>query len=380
MHKHQFGDQTKPLSAEYNGIYKSLKKINKETYFFETHNRKKTIYENNLLIIKKVRKIKPDIIFCHQSSYEIYRETLVILKKICNPTIINWCSDDSWRFKQQSFLIAKNYDYMITTYSYAHKSYIEMNTKSILASWGCPDHWIKKKEKKNSFKYDVTFIGSPYMGRRNIIKKLSTDGINVKCFGPGWKTLISDKNLPKVINNSKICLNFSKSKGKKKQTKARIFEITGSGSLCITESSNELKNYFKINKEIISFDSYEELLSKIKFFLKNENLRRKIAKKGYLKCKKNYIYTLILKKILSKVTVNKKKKLVNNRQFILKKPKNNFILNFYKNFISIMLNLLFLNRKSASISRRILFELEWRINKSNTYSLRGWCNRIFNYN
>ena len=78
--------------------------------------------------------------------------------------------------------------------------------------------------------------------------------------------------------------------------------------------------------------------------------------------------------------VNKKKKLVNNEKLILKKPKNNFILNFYKNFVSIMLNLFFLNKKSASIARRILFEIEWRVNKSNTYSLRGWCNRIFNYN
>ena len=380
MHKHQFGNKAKPISAEYNGIFKSLKKINKKTYFFETHNRKKTIYENNLLIIEKVKKIKPDIIFCYQSSYEIYKETLEILKKICNPTIINWCSDDSWRFMQHSSLIAKNYDYMVTTYSYAHKAYLKMKTKSILASWGCPDHWIKNNEKKFSFKYDVTFIGNPYMGRRKIIKKLLKDGINVKCYGSGWNTVISDKNFPKVIRNSKICLNFSKSKGKKRQTKARIFEITGSGSLCITESSNELKNYFKLNKEIISFESYEELLSKIKFFLKNEDLRKKIAKKGYLKCKKNYIYTLILKRILSKIKINTTNKLANKEKLVLREPKNNFVLNFYKNFFMFMLKLFFSNQKSLSISRRILFELEWRINKHETYSLNGWCNRIFNYN
>ena len=74
MHKHQFGDSLKPISAEYNGIFNSLKKIFKKTYFFETHNRKYSIYENNIKIIEKAKKIKPDIIFCHQSSYEIYKE------------------------------------------------------------------------------------------------------------------------------------------------------------------------------------------------------------------------------------------------------------------------------------------------------------------
>ena len=72
MHKNQFGNKNKPVSGEYNGIYNALKLINKKTFFIETHDIKKTIYENNLKIISSVRKIKPDIIFCHQSSYEIY--------------------------------------------------------------------------------------------------------------------------------------------------------------------------------------------------------------------------------------------------------------------------------------------------------------------
>ena len=380
MHKYQFGDSKKPISAEYNGIYKSLKKINDQTYFLDTHNRKKTIYENNLEILKKVKKIKPDIIFCHQSSYEIYKETLVILKKICDPILINWCSDDSWRFDQHSILIAKSYDYMITTYSYSHKKYLRLKVKSILASWGCPDHWINKTKTEKNYLHDVTFIGNPYMGRKKIINKLSRDGIHVNCYGPGWKSVISDKNIQKVIKRSKICLNFSKSKGNKKQTKARIFEITGLESLCITEISSELKNYFRVDKELVSFKDYNELLKKIKFFLKNEKLRKKISKQGYLRCKKNYTYTKIMKEILSKTKLNKKKKSIKMYNYLLPKPKYNFCLKLYKIIFVSILNIFFTTQRSISLSRRILFELEWRLHKHNTYSVKGWCNRIFDFN
>ena len=77
--------------------------------------------------------------------------------------------------------------------------------------------------------------------------------------------------------------------------------------------------------------------------------------------------------------MNKINKLDNNDKLILKRPKNNFILNLYKILSTSMLSLFFSKRRSISISRRILFEIEWRINKHDTYSLKGWCNRIFDY-
>ena len=112
LHKHQFGDAQFPISVEYNAIYKTLKTINKKTYFFDTH-KQNDIFLNNISLLKFVKKIKPEIIFCHLSSYEIYSETFEIIKSICSPTIINWCSDDSWRYKQHSVLIAKSFDLMV---------------------------------------------------------------------------------------------------------------------------------------------------------------------------------------------------------------------------------------------------------------------------
>ena len=83
---------------------------------------------------------------------------------------------------------------------------------------------LGRKKKNQKYKYEVTFIGNPYMGRRNIINKLKKDGIKVNCFGYGWNSEIKDSQISKVIQTSKINLNFSKSKGSKKQTKARILK------------------------------------------------------------------------------------------------------------------------------------------------------------
>ena len=112
MHKYQFGDPRYPVSVEYKAIYKTLKSLNKRTFFFDTHDQK-DIFLNNIKILDFVKKIKPEIIFCHLSSYEIYSETFATIRSICSPIIVNWCSDDSWRYEQHSALIAKSFDLMI---------------------------------------------------------------------------------------------------------------------------------------------------------------------------------------------------------------------------------------------------------------------------
>jgi hypothetical protein len=63
----------------------------------------------------------------------------------------------------------------------------------------------------------------------------------------------------------------------------RIFEATRSGSLLLAENCYNLKKYFKIDEEIVTFSSNEELLDKIKYYLddRNESKRLDIAERGF---------------------------------------------------------------------------------------------------
>ena len=43
----------------------------------------------------------------------------------------------------------------------------------------------------------------------------------------------------------------------------------------------------------------------------------------------------------------------------------------------LFLRFLFDHKKSVKISRRILFEIEWRLRKEQTYSKTGWCFNLY---
>lgn len=377
--KYSFGDKKKGISTEYNAIYKPIKKNYKNVYYFNSLN-SKNLKKVNLELLKKVKKVKPDLIFFAISSFEINIETLIYIKKNFNCLLVNWCSDDEWRFYQHSFLLAPFFDCMITTSNEAKKKYIKNNIFTILSHWGCPDHWIRKPIISKKCKYDVTFVGKSYFNRKSIIKFLNSKKIKVKCFGYGWGTrVLRDREISKIFQLSKISLNFSSTRGSHKQTKARIFEVTGSGGFLLTEYSNNLLKFFN-TKQISFFQNNKELLDNINKFLSNFELRDKMVFSSF-KISKNYSYSSIIKKIITKI---KKTKIIRKKNSVIFDSSKNlskfelFLIKSYK-FLSIsILKIFFSNKKSIKIARRVLFEIEWRIRKEKTYSQTGWCFNLFN--
>ena len=102
-------------------------------------------------------------------TYEIYLETLLEIKKNINCKIINWSSDDSWRYNQHTSLLLNGYDVSITSHWQSHlKNKKKLN--SIYTSWGCPDHWKANITRAKKCKYNVSFVGNSYMDRKKYIK------------------------------------------------------------------------------------------------------------------------------------------------------------------------------------------------------------------
>ena len=79
--------------------------------------------------------------------------------------------------------------------------------------------------------------------------------------------------------NSKMGLNLSRGKPTKYYSSNRIASIMGNGLLTFVDKRVQLNDFFT-NKEIITYTSINDLSDKIRFYSKNERLRKKIAKEG----------------------------------------------------------------------------------------------------
>ena len=284
----------------YQGFYIPFKKIFKEVVMFDPQ---ANIYlygqdEMNKRLLSVVEKEKPDYIFFLISYDELYIETLLKIKEISPESImINYFGDDDTQFENFSLYYCHLFDYCLTFPQLSSAVYKREGIDNIFFSSG--RNLDQFKPLNLDKKYDVTFIGTPKMDRHYLLKYLYDNGINLKVFGAGWYKYsdlskiyggpLDDKQITKIINQTKINLCFSKNGYGEPHLKGIVFEIGACGSFVLAEYSHKLLDFFEEDREIIMFKNKEELLGKIRYYLKHENEREKIEKKMYTKVVKKQI-------------------------------------------------------------------------------------------
>ena len=82
-----------------------------------------------------------------------------------------------------------------------------------------------------------------------------------------------------ALINSKMGLNLSRGVATKYYSSNRIASILGNGLLTFIDKKTQFSDFFNDN-EVIFYNNIDDLASKIKFFSKNDKIRKKIAKKG----------------------------------------------------------------------------------------------------
>ena len=166
--------------------------------------------------------------------------------------------------------------------------------------------------------YDVIMIGAVnkfYPFRLNADKSLSKiREINYKKFDhPGYKFFTKKNNNPtvgknyyKVMENSKVVVTCGTIL---RLPIPKIWEIMSTGAILIIDKIENKKN-LNLRKNINYIEANSiNLVSKIKWILKNENLRKKIAKNAMISSRKKYslqAQSIHLRKIVDKIILRKK--------------------------------------------------------------------------
>jgi spore maturation protein CgeB len=377
--KNQYGDEKRGLSTEYFSFIPALKSLGYEVCFFDSWDR--SIYRNfselNSALIEIVEIENPDIVFSVQLGYEIWLETWDFIRGNNRCKTVNWCTDDSWKYRQHSGFFAHHFDLMVTTYEDFLLKYNSQNTQAILSSWAVPIQWISPPKKAKDCKYQVSFVGAAHGDRKDKIRKIRRAGIKVECFGYGWKNgPIDSDEIPIIFNNSIISLNFSNSNGEN-QIKARVFEVMGSGGFLLTEKAKNLDKILT-NNEISVFDNIDTCIEKIGYYLNNLELRNEVALSGFDKIKKSHTYVSRMKDIIDFMgEIEKKKIKFDSFSVIDAKHKNSIILTIFRNLLLFIGRVIYGKEKGRRFARRLAYEFSWRVFGKDTYKSKGIVGRMF---
>ena len=129
-----------------------------------------------------------------------------------------------------------------------------------------------------------------------LVKKISN--IKYDFYGFSNRQPIWGNDFNNAITNSKMGLNLSRGNPTKYYSSNRIASFMGNGLLTFVDRKVQLRDFFN-NNEIIFYNNVHDLADKIKFYSKNDFIRKKIAEKG----KKKY-FKLFNEKKISKYIID----------------------------------------------------------------------------
>ena len=252
-------------------------------------------------ILKEANRYNPDCIWVDQGNL-IDGKTLSEIKRNHSCIIVHYTPDPLSsagllnRFLKNAI---SQYDICITTKKRDVPLYKELGAKSVYFSWQGYDPEIHRpiilsNVEAEKYSCDIAFAGQ-YMERRAEIIESIIGKINCKFFlyGRGWNLGRTGKVLgpldrgwgygdeyAKAISGAKIGLCFLSNEVNDVYT-TRSFEIPACGTMMIAERTDAHGLLFNEDVEAVFFDTKEELLRKIKYYLGNDNLRKSIADAGY---------------------------------------------------------------------------------------------------
>jgi len=312
---HDLSVKSRGFSYEYYNLFQPLERVVDSVIAFDFMEilQERGREQMNQILLETVIRERPDLAIVVPYTDQLIPEVMDEIKQH-TPTVA-YFFDDMWRVEYSRFW-ANHFTFITTSDADGVRKFREVDHSNVIYSpFACNQYVFVKKELPK--KYDVSFVGQYHPHRAWYLRQLKRAGIAVHVWGAGWGTeRLSQDDMVNVFNQSRINLNLSNCvswdvryllelnrpvketlrtwRGTfralrepdtkvREQVKGRHFEINACGGFQLSYYVEGLERHYEIGSEIALYSSPEELVEKIRYYLKYEDERKAIAQRGYVR-------------------------------------------------------------------------------------------------
>lgn len=250
--------------------------------------------EFDVKLLKVFYEFRPDIVFLHvQREGVVSLDSIKAMRKTAK--IINWTGDVRWPIPSHYKTLGKEMDMTLFTNMEDVLELQRLLIPSDFLQVGFDSEQFNPEGPKNDNYPEIIFMGANYGRqfpisefREVMVKTLRAEfGNKFGVYGGNWADLsngIIDNYAEegKAYRSCKIAISLSHF-DRTKYASDRLFRILGAGPMCLSHKYKGIEEDFTIGEDLDVFHTMQDLVDKIKFYLANEEARKKIAETG---CKK----------------------------------------------------------------------------------------------
>jgi spore maturation protein CgeB len=267
----------------------------------------------NGAIVGALAEFRPHLTYFVQGRY-VKAETAEAARQYGE--VVLYCNDDMYNPANRTYTagaLIKAVDCITTTKSFNVDEFARAGARRVVYLPNAFDpkiHFPAKlaPEDRAAFAGDIAFIGTfrperaDYLGR---VADAAAEGV-LNVWGGGWHKMsrlsywrrqqawarlrrsirgreLWGEDMGKALQANKIALGLLYHANRDLHT-SRSFEIPACGGFMLAERSVEHQEYFVEDHEAVYFDTFDEMMDKIRYYLRHDAARTRIAAGGYRRC------------------------------------------------------------------------------------------------
>ena len=307
------GLKERGLSYEYYNLLKPLEQVVGSVNTFDFM---QTVLDvggpgMNRSLLETVKRERPALLVVVPFKDEL--DPAVMDEISTHTTTVAYFFDDPWRREFSEFW-AKHFTFVTTSDVKGVRRFQEAGAdNAIYSPFGCNHEIFVRKDLEKI--YDVAFVGQFHPYRAWWVRQVRKAGISVAVWGHGWGAgRVEQEDLVRIFNQARINLNLSNcvswdlryvlslrrpvpetlrtwkntsqsliqgDSKTREQVKGRHFEISACGGFQASFYAEGLEQHYGIGEEIVLFTSPDDLIETIRYYLKHDAERERIALRAY---------------------------------------------------------------------------------------------------
>lgn len=338
--QYDYGEKSHGLSFEHFNFYQSLCAMGFDIDYFDYPTMVDELGRGaaNRRLEEIARADRPEVLFGVVRRDLIDKRAMRRISEQTDTVTINWFCDDHWQFDSHARGWTPCFNHVVTTSQTALNNYRRHGLNNVIKSqWGANQHVYQPTPGEPV--YDVTFVGQPYGIREQAIEALRRAGVSVYAWGNGWPGgKLEQEQMISVFGSSRINLNFADASSSTRtrleslaashvvrglrdkpglwrvwdgaqrlarwdkaradrnapppprQIKGRVFEVPACGGFLLSQPAEDLGRYLEPGVDCATFETVDDLVEKVRYYLNNEDERRAVAQQGHARTLAEHTY------------------------------------------------------------------------------------------
>lgn len=242
-------------------------------------------------IVRDVKWRKADAVILNSGGLYLEDKTYDYLKNEGIVTVgISLSDPDVFPYNGKVYADKFELFYTNSKYSYLNEyNHDKVNIGIMPFAASVDHHYYMENVSKD---YDVVVVAHAREDRKLVVENLSQI-CKVGTYGAGWEHslgVVNGKEHVRAINSGKMYLSFARTVAGFDNVKVGLFEAMACNQVVITSYMEELQDYFDIGTEILCYKDEKELYELVKYYIKHDEEREQIRKRGYQRFLKYHTY------------------------------------------------------------------------------------------